>query len=86
MKKIPEIALVHWMDSASYPYWNDESEEYPFMWAYSVGFVIKQTKDKIVLSQSASMTKDAKPWADVIVIPRVCVRSIKRLRTATEIP
>ncbi len=83
MRKIPEIVLVHWVDSASHPYWQDGNTEYSLLECYSVGFLIEESVDKLVIAQSAALDPDAKPWADVIVIPRVAVRTTECLPRST---
>ncbi len=83
--ELPRIALVHWVDSAQYPYWNDNAETFPILECKTAGFLIEETDEKLVIAQSASMNKDAKPWADVIVIPKVAVKSLEIIKNANPI-
>ena len=77
---MPKIVSVYWIDSASHPYWQDEEEVFSALNCHTVGFLIKENDEILVIAQSYAIDKSAKPWADVIVIPKVSVKSQEVLK------
>jgi hypothetical protein len=68
-----QLTYVEWVDSSSHPFWQDENSEYELLKCCSIGWKIKDDKTMIALAQSISLYDCAKPWADVIVIPKKCI-------------
>ena len=70
---IKRPALVEWVDIVSWAGWNedlienDEDEPATFL---TVGFIVKQTKDKLVITDCANTI------GNVTVFPMGCVRNI----------
>ena len=52
----------------------------------SIGFLVEDTNEKLVLAQSAALDKNAKPWSDVIVIPKVSIKSMNGIAKSIVLP
>lgn len=74
-----KMIYLEWVDSASHPYWQDENAELELMQCCSVGWRIKETDALVAVAQSISLDDSAKPWSDVIVIPKVSITRIEIL-------
>jgi len=79
-RKRPPMVLVLWIDSASHPGWIATGEPLPDpARCESAGFLVQRDKKQIVLAQSRGVNEEIRPWGDLITIPMVCVRSVKRV-------
>jgi len=70
MKK--KIARVKWLDANSKYGWRDDDEEWELFTIDSVGYVVKETKDFIVLTTSVSQNDH---YMDPITIPKKMIVS-----------
>lgn len=72
---------VEWIDSCKSNGWGSlkyHVGELTFSRCWSVGYVIQEDKKSISLAQSLS--EDTKNIADVISIPKVAIKTIKKLK------
>ena len=81
MMKELTVVSVSWVDSASHPYWQDRETDYDVLKCHSVGFLIDDNEEFIAIAQSAGLDSGAKPWADVIVIPKCSVQAMESIKT-----
>ena len=75
-----KLVLIRWDDSSfSHGGWVDEDElkTLNVSRGVSVGFVIEETKDKIVLVQNIG---ESKQRASAIAIPKSCIKRIWKLK------
>lgn len=72
------MVYVKWMDSSSVDRWlsKEEANKLKNLECESVGFLIKKTKNKLVLAASKSASEYGSTW----VIPMVCVKKIKKIK------
>jgi hypothetical protein len=69
---------VRWMDIAGYPGWHNEDdkpETYEPMRCTSVGYLLYESKDRVVLCGSLGPEK----FCDITVIPAGCVDAVRDL-------
>ena len=70
-----KVVMVEWVDSTSESGWTHD-HDLDLSICKTVGFLVKKTKDKIVLIQSIS---DNDNVDNKFAVPRVCIKSIKEL-------
>jgi hypothetical protein len=75
-----KVVSVAWVDSASHPYWQDADEKWDILRCHSVGFLIEENEYLVAIAQSAGLDGDAKPWADVIVIPKCSISVMQTIK------
>ncbi len=77
----PKVVRVRWRDSAQHLGWVDPAEEelkvHPIE---SIGFLVEETDDHIVIASSHNMAEGTIPWCQVVVIPAEAVVEKKVLR------
>ena len=71
------IYEVEWLDSAHTPGWRAESTDYGTSICLTVGYLLHRDRAMVSLVQSQSQHGSV---AEIISIPRVAVRSMKRLK------
>lgn len=71
-----KIVYLEWEDACSRHDWVSEDHDYKTMSVKSIGWVVKEDKDKIVISTSFTTDKD---FADPIIIPKKWISSRKNL-------
>lgn len=69
---VPSLVEVVWHDAVSNEDWDDEILDF-LVEVHSVGFLIKETDDFMVLAQSRDANKVAKDWAGQILIPKISI-------------
>jgi hypothetical protein len=78
---VPKIVHVCWRDSAQHLGWVDPVEEelkvHPIE---SIGFLVEETDDHIIIASGHNMAEGAVPWCQVVVIPIGAVVEKKVLR------
>ena len=77
--------LVEWYDSMSYQRWRSQRELDAFVdegmdVIKSVGFLYAKNKDLVVLIQSHHPQAGGDNFAEALMIPRACIKSIKKLK------
>lgn len=76
---VGNLVFVEWLDSHYRPGWTtDEPVSDPLV-CKSVGWLIQQTKDALVLSANVTSEKQQQRCGDM-TIPRRCVKRVKTLR------
>lgn len=75
MSAKPTAVHVRWRDSATHTKWQSY-EGRDVMVIESVGWLLEETKDKVVIASSYD-DQGERQWADIMVIPRECVVSKK---------
>lgn len=82
--RLAEIRLVEWVDSASQNGWGTLSElgHHGVSFCRSVGFVVRDGGDEVLLAQSEDYRHGN--WGDVIAIPVVAIRQSVTLREPRE--
>ncbi len=79
----PKVVRVLWRDSAQHLGWVDPAEEeFKVHPIESIGFLVEENDDCIVIAASHNMTDGAVPWCQVVVIPAEAVVEKKVLRGA----
>jgi len=73
------LVLVEFEDPALFGRWTDLAEEMDPLRCMAVGFLLKRTKDKIVLVQ---VWNENDEHTGVFALPKGCVKSITKLRSA----
>ena len=76
MGKRLKVYLVEWIDSTSETGWTHD-HDLELSTCKTVGYLIKKTKDKVVLVQSMS---DSDSIDNKFAIPRKCITSITELK------
>ena len=71
----PKAVYVRWRDAGGSSAWQ-VYEGLNVMPVESIGWVIEDTKDKLVIASSYD-NRENRQWADITVIPRECVVSKK---------
>lgn len=77
---------VAWIDSAARYEWHPEHEalresEDDYMLCCSVGYVLRETSDKLTLTQSFTANHDGtRDVGGTLSIPKLAIREIKELR------
>lgn len=80
---MPRLEQVEWLDSRFLiSGWYEEQEldgrrEEPIV---SVGFLVRETKDLLMLALCWNPAPDGKPWAQLQTIPKCAVLSRRQLR------
>ena len=74
-----KIVLVDWVDSASVGGWAGE-EDLNVCECKTVGFLLRKTKDKVVVAQSISPRDAVEVCDNRFAIPRGCIKSIRELK------
>lgn len=64
---------VEWVDSVTHPFWNDRGQEYTVLKCVTVGILVEDKPDALVVALSATLDEEAKPYSDVCVIPKVSI-------------
>lgn len=72
-----KMVRVTWVDAATVDQWQVLGSLSPIFSVTSVGYLLKKTKKRVVLVQSVSENDQQSAQ---LTLPRVAVRSIKRLR------
>ena len=74
-----EIILVEWTDCISYDSWDDfsEHEDLELPTILSVGFLIKETDDKVILSSLVDDENEQMGMSQAI--PKAVIKSMKRI-------
>jgi len=77
MKKRP-LLLVEWVDTTGGSGWENENREFAkkLITTYTVGWKLKSDRKTLVITGTRNSVEDC---SDRNIIPRGCVRSIRRL-------
>lgn len=77
-----EIRYIEWVDSAQQSGWHhdDAFDDHGVAGCRSVGFVMRETDDEVLLGQSQDYRHGN--WSDVIAIPKVAITKSTTLRKA----
>ena len=78
MDKGAKVVMINWVDSSSQPFWQDE-QEYKVLACMTIGFLVKETDSLYAVALTRGLDSDAKPWCDVVVIPKVSVTGFELL-------
>lgn len=77
-----DIVIIRWVDSSFQHGWRELSEiRETLAEIITVGLVAKREKDKIVVMQSYDQSTNN--YADGMVIPKCCIKSIKIIGNTT---
>ena len=79
MKIKHKVVLVEWIDSAGCSGWQEDPITTPLI-CQSVGFLVRKSKESITLALSFCDDNCSKPYGDMIVIPRGCIKKKKVLK------
>jgi hypothetical protein len=75
-----KILLIEWVDSYKVNDWQAEDDcKVCVALIRSVGFFVDEDKDGICLALSKSIKKGYCPYGDLISIPKVAIKKIKRI-------
>jgi hypothetical protein len=74
------LVLVEWLDSHHRPGWTTDDPASDPLVCKSVGWLIRQTKEALVLSANVTEEEQQQRCGDM-TIPQRCVRRIKQLRS-----
>lgn len=72
MSKV-KIELVNWVDSCSHHGWKDSDPDDYVAFCQSVGFVVRDAPDRVVLALNRSADEVTQPWGDLITIPKTSI-------------
>ena len=72
-----KVCLVDWLDSCTEGGWVATNHVMPrSAHCQTVGFIVEEDKERIVLALSRAANEFSRPWGDLIAIPKGCI--IKR--------
>lgn len=74
-----ELIYVEWVDSHHRPGWTTDQAEGRLLVCKSIGWLVKRTKDVLVLSANITDDEDQQRCGDM-TIPQRCVKRIKTIR------
>ena len=75
-RKKVQVVEITWIDSASRHGWTDRNDVDDIALIHSVGFLVRETKDVIVISTSFH----EEDFADPLSVPKVAIRSRRNLK------
>ncbi len=70
MSKPNKIVYLKWLDHCRYPGWLDDDKSYPPMGVETIGFILSETDDYIVISNSLTDVDSAN---DPFTIIKSCI-------------
>lgn len=73
------LVCIEWVDSHHRPGWTAEEAEARLLVCKSVGWIVRRTKDVIVLAANLTVETEEQRCGDM-TIPQRCVRRIKTIR------
>jgi hypothetical protein len=73
------LVFVEWVDSHHRPGWTADEPEADLLVCKSVGWIVRRTKDVIVLAANVT-AEDKQQRCGDMTIPQRCVRRIKTIR------
>ena len=75
MSTLKAIA-VEWNDITEQSGWHsqDEHKDMRPLYCFSVGFLVDETDDYIVMSDTYGIGQDENRWGTVTIIPKGCIR------------
>jgi hypothetical protein len=71
--------MVEWEDAFSDGGWRSFEDDLPAAQCVTVGFLLFDTPDKVIIVQSKSSSGN---YADRIAIPKVCIKRIRKLKVS----
>ncbi len=74
------LALIEWVDSASYNGWHSLCKDDTFASCISIGVLCHEDSEKMVIFQSKS---DNGRVAETISIPKGCIKRFRKLKVDT---
>lgn len=80
LSKKQKAFLVDWMDSASEPGWMlPEQLDSSAVICQSIGFFVQETKDVLTLALNRGLKNSARPFGDLIHIPKVSILKRRKI-------
>ena len=80
-KKAPKMLWVRWRDSSCYHRWRS-AEGCSTLAVETLGWLIEDTKEHLMVAMDRAMDEDAEPWAEIEVIPKGMVIEKRVLKHA----
>jgi hypothetical protein len=75
------ILWIKWTDSWSDSGWvSSERCKADIIYCESVGFLVDETKDAVVLAENRAASDGMKPYGDLIHIPKVAIIKRRQMR------
>ncbi len=73
-----KLVLIEWVDSMGSPGWHasHELKTMTVCTCQTAGFIVDEDMDSYVVALSCTVDEGARPFADLIAIPRIAVKKI----------